>query len=220
MNLDHHFPCLSDASAAPASVPLRLQLAEIERELHQRRESYPGRVDKGRMTAHDAEYGVDIVRAIAEDLRHQQLLDQWSESFQRTGQDDAEIWARVEAQQLTAARALAPFRWAELVTALQREILLRRRYYPQWVAKKTLDPIRARHQLERIEAVHFLYWVGARHFMPDALHGRRDQIWAAKGILRSAWAEAWHDHRAQFDPASDRGAYLTPDSQQQEMALL
>jgi hypothetical protein len=213
--IDHNFPCLSPDSADSQSIPNRLALAELERELHHRRNSYPARVDKGRMHAHDAEQGINIMRGLVEDAKAFEACDAWY-AAQETPEGEA-LWAALMRQQAAADEALAPFRWSEVVIALQQEIRLRRRYYPQWIEAKTLDPFRARHQLERIEKVHFHWWVGMHRFMPDHLHLIQDKI-RKPGPERLQFQMAFREHRARFDFSSNRGAYLTAE-EQKELAL-
>jgi hypothetical protein len=213
--IDHNFPCLSPDSAPPQTIPNRLLLAELERELHQRRDSYPGRVDKGRMHRLDAERGIDLMRALVEDYKRSVALDLWYEN-KESPQGDA-LWLALVKQQAAADAALQPFRWSEIVAELQREIRKRRKYYPQWVAAGTLEPMRARHQMERIETVHFHWWRGMAHFMPDDLHHVQHKV-RQPGPERNAYYTACRAHRARFDPDSDRGDYAAAE-EQQELAL-
>ncbi|MEV4934387.1 hypothetical protein [Sphingobium sp. LSP13-1-1.1] len=214
--IDYLFPCLSPESADPQSIPTRLLREELERELHQRRASYPGRVDKGRMHAHDAEQGINLMRGLVEHYRRVEAMDAWYEG-RDTPQGEA-LWQAHLKQDAIAGQALQPFRWSEVVCALQREIILRRRYYPQWIAGGTLEPIRARHQIERIEAVHFHWWVGMANFMPDHLHHKQDAM-RKPGPEREEFQRCCREHRARFDYAAGRGAYVTAPEEQKELAL-
>lgn len=215
-SIDYLFPCLSPESADPQTIPTRLLRDELERELHQRRNSYPARVDKGRMHRHDAERGIDMMRALVEHYRRIETMDAWYEG-QDTPQGDT-LWQAHLKQDAIAEAALQPFRWSEVVIALQREILLRRKYYPQWIAGGTLEPLRARHQLERIETVHFHWWVGMSHFMPDHLHHKQEAM-RKPGPEREEFTRCMREHRARFDYSTNRGTYVAAPEQQQEMAL-
>ena len=214
--IDFLFPCLSPESADPQTIPTRLLREELERELHQRRSSYPSRVDKGRMRPYDAERGIDIMRGLVEDRKTCEALDLWYEQ-QDTPQGD-DLWNALNRQEAIADAALQSFRWSEVIIALQREILLRRKYYPQWIAGGTLEPLRARHQLERIEAVHYYWWVGMHRFMPDHLHNKQDAM-RQPGPEREEFTRCIREQRNRFDYSTRRGTYVAAPKQQQEMAL-
>ena len=68
MTLAPDFLCISALSADPAEVPHQARRAEIERELHRRRDYYPDQVRKGRMTTDEADREIDCLRAVLADL--------------------------------------------------------------------------------------------------------------------------------------------------------
>lgn len=194
MTPDPYFPCISPESAKPSSLAPQAMLDEVDRELQQRRATYPGRVDKGIMAREDAERGIDLMHALAEDLRADVILDTMFDGLAEGVSPSHDAWAPLQRQQAIVAPLVAALAWSDVITQLQQEIAQRRHYYPIWVAKKTLDPTAARRQLERIEAVHYRWWVLGHHFRADITD-------------RETWASAWRDHATRFDPSSDRGAY-------------
>ncbi len=108
-------------------------VAELERELADRRRFYPGMVDKGRMLKADADYQLAIFAEILADLAVAFGPPPWI---------------------LAAPR----FAWGEKVKALWRELELRRRFYPDRIAKGRMTQDQAHQQFARLEAVHTLYW--------------------------------------------------------------
>lgn len=197
MTLQPDFPCLSPDSADPDSIPLRLQVEELAHELHQRREYYPKRVAKGRMRPEEAEFQIDCMAAIHADLEALNLYGH---------EDDA---ANVERRDRADAMILG-FSWQQMVACLRREIGMRRKYYPDWIRGGALDPIVARHRLERIEAVHFSYWYHMRHYMPAELEHLRGR--GLTGPDRSIFMTAARAHRARFTPEARRGEYTQTPS--------
>lgn len=195
MTPDPLFPCLSPESAQPGAIPVQMLLAEMERELLQRRTVYPGRVEKGIMDRAAAEHGIDIAHALTEDLRADAMIGQIV-NMPAGATPPADAWSAYNHQRSQADAALRAFRWPDIVAALQQDIAHRRDYYPRWVSRGTLDPTAARQQLERIEAVHFRWWVLGHHF---------GTLWSDGGD--DAWRTAWRTHAARFDLSSDRGAY-------------
>lgn len=202
LTLDPRWPCLSPESADPHSVPLAAQEAELSRELDQRRHAYPRRVEKRMLSQYDADRRIDLLHAIHDDIAWLAQFARWSAGTEPRFSHD------MTRHRDAAEAAIARFRWSELVAELRREIDMRRKYYPAWVRKGSLDAPRARLQLERIEAVHFLYWVHGRWFMPDELHSVRDRVWTVDGPERALFRAAAHAHRARFAAASRRGDYV------------
>ena len=96
---------------APSFAALR---AELVREAEARRRTYPGQIDKGRMTAQDAAWQHGVLAAIVQDL------------------------AAVIAVAVPALPP-SPYSWADKRSALTRELDQRRRFYPGWIAKGRLD---------------------------------------------------------------------------------
>lgn len=195
--LDPHFPCVSSGSTAPEQLPRAALVDELRRELRHRHIAYEKRVAKGRMSQMDADDEIECMAAMLADFECD-LLEPFS-----------------QAQREAAARAapmLQPFGWHGAVACLRREILLRRRYYPEWIRKGTLPAIDARHQLERLEAVHVHYWLYGRHFWSAPLGPWQPTCWTAPAwtpAQHAAWRDALHTHRARFvaDPDNHRGHY-------------
>lgn len=205
LSLDPAFPCLSAESADPHSISLGQQIEEIARELHQRRNAYPRRVQQGLMTRYDAERQIDILHAIEDDLRFEAELAHWSKSAPVGAVMPPDMVQRRDKK----SDILGRWRWSDLVNELRREIILRRRFYRAWIDKGSLDPVRARHQLERFEAVHCRYWVDMAHFMPDELWQHRAAIAQHDGPERAAFRMAIRAHRARFTPGTTRAEYAT-----------
>ena len=198
MTLAPDFPCLSPESADPDSVPLRAIVDELQRELHIRREKYPDRVRKGRMTAQEAEYQIDALAAIAADFA-------WAADEGADPHDSATRFAKAQTM-------LAPFAWSQLVSVLRREIAMRRRYYPEWIRAGTLDADAARHRIERFEVAHLHYWRWMRNFWPPEMNDRR-----AAGVADPADWAAHRLHRTRFPDHDRRGEYhVTPSTQPAE----
>ncbi len=197
--IDLAFPIMSEESAAPLGIPRRQLVDELRRELDLRRASYPARVQRGKMTPVEAEWQIDVLAAIHADFRADLQFDPQSSTHMA-------LWRDQRAQ---ADAMLNRFRWSDLVEALQREIALRRRYYPQLVAEGRAPAIAARHQLEHIEAVHFAYWLQARRWWPDELDHKRYQSGALTWSERDTYRAAYQRHRDRFEPIEDspRGKY-------------
>lgn len=199
--LDPHYECVSLGSAAPETIDPHRLVDELLREINMRRTVYPRRVAKHQMDQADADNEIEMMAAIHADIESMIFLDQWD----RSRSQDA--WIAWRDHQARANARIAPFGWAALVACLRREITSRRRLYPKSIEKGQLSAIDARHQLERLEAVHCLYWVGGRHFWPDQL-GR----WRPDGPCSEAELEiltpAYRAHRALFLSGRDNHAGL------------
>lgn len=111
--------------------------AELTREAEARRRTYPGQIDKGRMTAQDAAWQHGVLAAIAQDLE------------------------AVIALQVPALPS-CPYSWADKRSALTRELDQRRRFYPGWIAKGRMDQDQASRQIAALAAMLALYNDGLR----------------------------------------------------------
>lgn len=194
--MDEAFPIISAESATPRDIPQRLVVAEIARELHLRRDTYPGRVAHGKLSPAMADWRIDVMAAIHADLNSDLHLTP----------PDLRYWQGLSA---AADERLNRFTWAEIVTELQREISLRRRYYPQLVKDGQRPPVMLRHQLERIEAAHYYYWVQARRWWPAELDHKRYRGGDLTEAERQIYRDAYQRHRDRFVPIDEapRGAY-------------
>lgn len=112
--------------------------AELARELSHREATYPGMVAKGSMTRGDAHRQVELFRAIAADAVR------------------FEGAARIRYSRPTPAPGHG-FTWHERREALQRELAMRDRIYPAWVAKGSLTRATAALQCQRLQAMLDLY---------------------------------------------------------------
>ncbi|MEA3036837.1 MAG: hypothetical protein QOH04_2614 [Sphingomonadales bacterium] len=143
--LDFDFAMMGPLSRRPPyAVPAEEMLAEIDAEIADRAALYPRLVAKGTLGEAAAEAHIAGLAAIAEDLRERAFyLDPaWREG--------------------THYRRASPDRpFAAKVRELRREITIRRHAWPARIAKPG-DPLgadAAARRMERLEAVHFLYWV-------------------------------------------------------------
>lgn len=125
-----------------------LLAGEVRRTLDELNATVPGRVDKGQLTLPEAKAQATLWLTVAEDL---EALVRWlAEGAGRAG------WSLAEKlRELRAANGVA---WEAKVAALRTEIEARRVGYPSLVAKGMLTRDQAKAQLERLEAVHDLFW--------------------------------------------------------------
>lgn len=127
------------------------------------------RIAKGQLTRADGDRIDAVFAAIAADLS---AGDVWLDELRR-GRQPPPLPATFA--ELRAGNGIA---WADKVGALRREIEARRRGYPAEVDKGRLTAAQAREQLERLEAVHALYW---QHGF--AFDGTRDELRAHGSAL-------------------------------------
>lgn len=135
--------------------------AEIRRVLDGLAAAAPTRIAKGQISDAEAKQQVVLWLSIAEDL---EAMDRWiAEGSGRSG------WSLSE--KLRELRAVNHVDWPDKIAVLRNEITARRIGYPADVAKGRLTSDQAKAQLERIEAVHDLYW---RHGF--AFSGTREEL--------------------------------------------
>lgn len=159
--LDFDFPVMSELSVRPPhAVSVEEMIAEVGQERADRESFYRRLVAKGTMSQADCDRHIALVGAILSDLK--------------AGFGSAES-----------------FGWDVKVRELRRELQLRRNRWPKRIGSPSdpLDKATATRRMERLEAVHFHYWVelfgaddefgGGRggfdppHFLPsDARYGR------------------------------------------------
>lgn len=138
--------------------------AELARELQQRRALYPKRVETGRMLQAEASGETAIAMAWAEDL------------------------ARMRARWLSPApRGAFPFphpshpiTWAARRRSLLRELGMRQRFYPEWIAAGRLLADQATHQLACLQCLLTIYEDGWDWRASDGLLPSQSQIAAAE----------------------------------------
>lgn len=107
--------------------------AEVDRELAARRRTYPDRVASGRMTATESDYQLAIFAAIATDVDRMAHIG------------------------LPIPPAAHRYSWNERRQALSREIDLRDRLYPEWIAGGRLQQDRADRQRAALRIILFRY---------------------------------------------------------------
>lgn len=135
-------------------------LAEIERELAERRAVYPGLVRRGSLSAADADRQIATLAAAGRAIG---------------GTPDASGPA-----------------WRDMVAELRREIALRRRLYPRWLAEKRIAEPAARKQIEGIEAAHWRLWIAGDGFGTgsNADPATIAADWRAHAIAIALWERA------------------------------
>jgi hypothetical protein len=111
--------------------------AEAERELASRRRTYPDRVQKCRMTQAEADYQIAIMAAIAADTR-------------RMGHIGPSEMAAVT----------HTFSWLDRRKALERELDMRDRLYPGWIANARMTQANAARQMSAMKAILWRYDCG------------------------------------------------------------
>jgi hypothetical protein len=136
--------------------------AEVKRIIAALAAAAPGRIAKGTLTEQEARRLADLWTAISEDLEAQ--------------------FAPVPVDRLRELRAANGVPWAVKVDALRRELEARRLGYPAEVNKGRLTRDQAKQQLERVEAIHALYWRDGYAF-----DGTRDELRAISGPMMEAW---------------------------------
>lgn len=152
--LDFDFPAMSAFSRLPPwQVKLPEQLAELEQEILRRRKAYPLLVDRGRMTGDEAERHIEAFAAIARDIRFEIDCD---------AMEGAE-WDRRHARR-EAELQRCPFKWDDKVRELRREIALRTNKFPGEIERGRITEAEAAIRMERLDAVHWRYWIELRHF--------------------------------------------------------
>jgi hypothetical protein len=129
---------------------------EAERELASRRRLYPDRVKTGRMKAEEADFQIQIMAAIAEDTRRMALIAE------------------------DVPPATHGFSWTDRRRALERELDLRGRFYPQWIASLRLTQANADRQMNALKAILWRFDAGFD--------------WQDAQLTGSARRSAWNSH--------------------------
>lgn len=118
------------------AITLEHVAAELAREHRQRAEFYPGRVAKGNMLQRDADHELAIAAA-------------WLDDVSRM----AAAWGNGHPPEPSRFA----FTWHDRRAALQRELELRARFYPEWIAKGRLAETDAAHRTACLEALLAIY---------------------------------------------------------------
>lgn len=137
--LKYDFPLYSDQSRTLLELDGRDLIAEVERSATAHRAAAPGRIARGAMTEEEAERIGLVLDAIAADLEAYRAWKLWDPPLD---------------QQIRRGA----FSWEDKLHVLRREIHFRRSYDADRVARGRITAAAAREQLERLEAVHVLYW--------------------------------------------------------------
>lgn len=144
-----------------------LLAAEVRRTLDAIAAALPARIDRGALTREEGAALTALWLAIAEDL----------EALDPRHRGPGTIADRC--RELRARNGIA---WSAKVAALRAEILRRRANNPADVDRGRLTADEAKRQLERLEAVHDLYW---RHGY--AFDGSRDELRAMTGPVLDSY---------------------------------
>jgi hypothetical protein len=179
--IDPHFRMLSPDSAHPRDVPIAIMIDEIARELAGRRKVYPQWIEIERITKLESAHEIGTVTAILADLRMSQSC------WRRNGTPFAPD---------TSATSEAK------VKVLRREISIRRASYPRWIDKGGLNVAVAHAQMERIEAIHWLYWADATFWLPDAALDEAATLAATHAFMHAFM----HAHLPAYHAACDQRA--------------
>ena len=162
-----------DLTAEPVShrhpgVTLAQVRAELAREAALRRRVYPDRVAKGNMTSAEAEHEQAVLAAIAADVER--------------------MVAAADPYAAPPGASAPAFTWRQRVQALQRELGLRRRMYPQWTDRGRMTADEGARQLAALEALLDRYLDGYA-WLPA--NGLPPPWWGREGIeARDARLEA------------------------------
>lgn len=177
MTIAPDFRMLSPESAHPCDVPLQVMIDEALRELAGRRQRHPGYVATERMTERESAHELAVMASIVADLRMAQAS--WRPSGIAFAPDKTVTWtAKVE--------------------TLRRELAIRRAAYPRWIERGQLNAAVAHGQMERLEAIHWMYWVNAMFWLPDERMDDAATLAATRAFMR-AHLPAYHaacDQRA------------------------
>ncbi|SFR86864.1 hypothetical protein [Sphingomonas jatrophae] len=132
----------------PETIDRDEQLAELGDELSHRRAAYPEMIRKGLIQRADADLHVTILAAIRDEVAVRAAAAETPGA--PIGPTLAEIEARVAACTVS---------WDEKIRELRRELALRRNMWGKRVAKGLMSAAEARRRMERLEAVHWSYWM-------------------------------------------------------------
>ncbi|NIJ34303.1 hypothetical protein [Sphingomonas oligoaromativorans] len=200
--LDFGFTPMSPLSHRPPwSIREEEQEEELRNEIRHRRDFYPMLVRQGRgMSPQEAEHHI---------LVWDEIIADCCSYADRSPQ----IWAEhVSARR--AERKLALVSWDAKVRELRRELAMRRNAYPRRIEANRLNKVDATLQMERLEAVHWRYWVDGfvwSDCLFDQPVGQRCAMFRNFEVPRIEWELAQIDAGARWarpvDPA-DR-AWLT-----------
>jgi hypothetical protein len=141
--------------------------AEMQRELCHRKSTLPKRVLEGRMRQVDADYQLTIWRVLCEDVPRMR--------------DNAPLHIETA------------FSHKDRCAALEREIKLREKFYPIWIAKGRLHPERATQQIELIDAMLYRYQTGFDWRLADGsvYHLALQAGGAIERAARKEWQQYW-----------------------------
>lgn len=175
--LDLKFPPYSPGSRHLSGFEGRadqaLLTAELRRTLAAIVAAAPGRIAKGQLSRADADRQIVLWGALVADLEAQ---DAWLAERARGIAPRQTLLAALD--EISGCYHVG---WQDKVAGLRHEIEARRRGYEAAIAKGQLTAETGRQQLERLEAVHDLYW---RHGF--AFDGTRDELRALSDAVLDA----------------------------------
>ncbi|WP_068090964.1 hypothetical protein [Novosphingobium rosa] len=157
--------------------PFAAIAAELARELASRRENYPRLVSKGNLTQQQADHGILMAQAWAEDCQRYSAAAIARQAFLQSHHASAGAPASIDAIAKAArdvpAQCGAPyltqdarrypiankgaFPWATRWRALQDELRRREKQYPNWIKQGQLDQADSAQRIERLTEMLHLY---------------------------------------------------------------
>ncbi|HEY0149888.1 MAG TPA: hypothetical protein VGB70_12905 [Allosphingosinicella sp.] len=184
--LTFDFPMMSPLSQRPPfAVPAGEYLLELDEELAVRARSYPVFIEQRRMTGREAERHVLLLQAIRADIAG------------------------------AAPPGGHPLPFEAKVRELRRELAIRRNAWPGQVEARRMDGTQAARRMERLEAVHWRYWIDM-FTADDVFNGVTDR--EERTAMIRAWMWAREDWQRRAADAGDRAARLEWSTAAQQAA--
>jgi hypothetical protein len=161
--LDFDFVLMSELSDRPPhSIPRDEQRIELADSAQERRVHWPALIRKGRMTQEEANRHAGIWREIGEDM---------ARAPDGTRKAKVRYWA-THAER----RASSPVSWEDKVRELRRELAIRRNRYPKQIAQLIHDEADLRVRMERLEAIHWAYFMELRYLVLPATGSLQERL--------------------------------------------
>ncbi|MDX3886322.1 MAG: hypothetical protein QHC65_18020 [Sphingomonas sp.] len=133
------------------TIPLDEMLAELRHESARRHDLYPRWIQAGRIGRDEANHHIALL---------EQILDDMTEADPAAGWPARDQFRRMKQER----RSRSPFTWDQKVRELRREIDVRRNAWPSQIAGGRRPVIEARASMERMEAIHWRYWIRCDHW--------------------------------------------------------
>lgn len=183
------------------AITIEALMAELRRELAQRRRFYPQRVREGRMTQAEADHQTAAAAAWLADMErreefHTRAHAAWERYKDTQGSEGP--WVT------TIAPAAHGLSWQARRAALTRELDLRARVYPRRVAEGAMTQATANHQRACLEALADIYDDGFdwRASNGEAPHHGSIRTTPEIDQARREWLTHWQTVEARRQPAT------------------